>query len=349
MTLAASASLRLKQRAIASAQPLSAYLELTYRCPLRCAFCYNPRRRDRAPLTSAEWGAVLDELRRLGTLTVTLTGGEPLARADFFEIAESVRARAFALVVFTSGALVDEDAADRLARLDPVGVELTLHGARAATHDHATGTRGSFAGLQAAIARLQARKLRVRLKTPVTPGNADELEAMADIAAGLGVPYQLDPTLSSRQGSSRARPCAVSVEGLEKTYRLTAERGQLPRVVRLAGGVNCGLGRSTLAIDPEGEVYPCLQWRERSLGNVRAQRLSELWPSSLVREQAARVARSANDMLLAEGSPLARFPYCPAVAWQRTGDALRPDRTQQLQARVAERVRRAHGGAGVTR
>jgi MoaA/NifB/PqqE/SkfB family radical SAM enzyme len=300
---AATASARLKQRAVALAQPLSAYLELTYRCPWRCPFCYNPRRSDLVPLVAEEWSAVLDELRRLGTLAVILTGGEPLARPDFFEIAETARARAFALVVFTNGVLVDDQAADRLARLDPVAVELTLHGACAASHDRATGTPGSFEALQAAIARLLARKLRIRLKTPVTTTNVGELEAMVDFAARLGVPYQLDPTITARQGSRRrSRLCSVSAEGLEKTSRLTAERGRLPRAERVAGGVNCGLGRSTLAISPEGDV-----------------------------------------------SPLARFPYYPAVALERTGDALRPDGTQQMQARIANRVRRAQDAAGAAR
>lgn len=333
------ASLRLKQRALALAQPLSAYLELTYRCPWRCPFCYNPRRTEQAPLATAEWSAVLDELRQLGTLTVILTGGEPLARSDFFEIATAARARAFALVVFTNGALVDDEAAERLACLEPLAVELTLHGVSAATHDRATGTPGSHAVLQAAIKRLLARKLRLRLKTPVTTSNLGEIQAMADFVAGLGIPYQLDPTISGRQGSGdRAEPYWLSAEGLEAMYRLTAERGCLPRANRVLGGVNCGLGRSTLAISPEGEVYPCLQWRERSLGNVRAQRLSELWSSSPVRKEAAALGRSVNDMLVTEGSPLARFPYCPAVALQRTGDALRPDSAQRMQARIAENV-----------
>src|SRR5947207_1591546 len=131
---------RYKRNALALAQPLSAYLELTYRCNWRCVFCYNPRHFDRAGLSAAEWIAVLDELRRLGTLTITLTGGEPLAHPEFFEIATAARERAFAIRVFTNGALIDEAAADHLARLDPLVVELSLHGASAATHDAATGT-----------------------------------------------------------------------------------------------------------------------------------------------------------------------------------------------------------------
>jgi MoaA/NifB/PqqE/SkfB family radical SAM enzyme len=81
----------LKQRALDRAQPLGAHLELTYRCTWRCVFCYNPRHHDPRGLTGAEWVAVLDELRALGTLSVTLTGGDPLTRPDFFEIAAAAR------------------------------------------------------------------------------------------------------------------------------------------------------------------------------------------------------------------------------------------------------------------
>ena len=46
----AEAWLRLKRRAVQLAQPLTAYLELTYRCNWRCVFCYNPRHGDLQPL-----------------------------------------------------------------------------------------------------------------------------------------------------------------------------------------------------------------------------------------------------------------------------------------------------------
>src|SRR5438105_11377254 len=99
--------LRAKQHALANAQPLNVHLELTYRCNWRCVFCYNPRHHDLRALTTAEWLTVLDDLRVLGTLTIALTGGEPLTRPDFFDIAAAVRARAFALRIFTNGALLD--------------------------------------------------------------------------------------------------------------------------------------------------------------------------------------------------------------------------------------------------
>ncbi len=130
MSLAWTPSARLKQIAFERAQPLSASLELTYRCNWRCVFCYNPRHHDLRGLSTARWLSLLDELRALGTLYVALTGGEPLSHPEFLTIARGVRERAFALRILTNGALVTEALAGEIARLLPMAVELSLHGAR---------------------------------------------------------------------------------------------------------------------------------------------------------------------------------------------------------------------------
>jgi MoaA/NifB/PqqE/SkfB family radical SAM enzyme len=115
--------------------------------------------------------------------------------------------------------------------------------------------------------------------------------------------------------------------------------GQLPQEERAAGGTNCGLGRTTIAVDPEGNVFPCLQWRRAPLGNVRETPLRAMWAGSEERLAAAAVARAANDRMVEAGPALASFPFCPALALQRTGDPLRPDASHLEQAEAAERVR----------
>ncbi len=333
-------SLALKMRALERAQPLSAHLELTYACTWRCVFCYNPRHHDRSPLLIQDWTRVLDDLRTLGTLNVTLTGGEPLAHPHFLEIARSVRERAFTLRVLTNGVLVTEPLADAIATLRPLSVEMSIHGARAETHDHATGTPGSFDALFAALERLKRRGVPLVLKTVLTRMNEAELDDMIALVAQHGVPHRVDSTLTPRDDGNRG-PLAfrASPETVERLYRRLAAIGQLPEAERRTGGTNCGLGRVTVAVDPEGNVYPCLQWRHSSLGNVRMTRLAELWRGSPVREEAARVAREANDRLAAAAPALARFPFCPALAQQRSGDPLALDGQHRLEAELAERVR----------
>ncbi|HSD66634.1 MAG TPA: radical SAM protein [Vicinamibacteria bacterium] len=340
MALAWTPSARLKQAALERAQPLSASLELTYRCNWRCVFCYNPRHRDRRGLAGAEWLAVLDGLRTLGTLYVALTGGEPLAHPEFLAIARGVRERAFVLRILTNGALVTEALADEIAALRPLSVELSVHGATAATHDRATATSGSFDAMLRGVDRLLARRVGVVLKTPLTRLNEAEMGGLRRIADERGVPWRIDPVLTPRDDGD-AGPLAyrASAESIGRVFRELAALGQLPREERAKGGTNCGLGRTTVAIDPEGGVFPCLQWRRAPLGNVRETPIAEMWAGSAERLAAASVARAANDRLVEEGGALASFPFCPALALQRTGDPLRPDESHRDQAALAERVR----------
>jgi MoaA/NifB/PqqE/SkfB family radical SAM enzyme len=333
-------SARLKRIALERAQPLSASLELTYRCNWRCVFCYNPRHHDRRGLTTQRWLGLLDELRELGTLYVALTGGEPLTHPAFLAIARGVRERALALRVLTNGALVTEALAAELAALRPMAVELSLHGACAETHDRATATPGSFEAMLRGLDRLLRERVAVVLKSPLTRLNQDEMEGMQRIAAERGVPLRLDAAITPRDDGDpaplafRASPAAV-----ERMFRALAAQGRLPQEERAAGGLNCGLGRTTLAIDPEGNLFPCLQWRRAPLGNVRETPLRTLWRESEERALAAAAAGAANDRMLAAGGALAAFPFCPALAQQRTGDALRPDQDHVEQAQAAARVR----------
>jgi MoaA/NifB/PqqE/SkfB family radical SAM enzyme len=328
-----------KRRAVELAQPLSAHLELTYACNWRCVFCYNPRHHDLGRMGGSEWLAVLDELRVLGSLYVTLTGGECLTHPDFLEIARGVRERAMALRVLTNGALLDDALADELAGLH-ASVEMSIHGARAETHDRATARPGSFAAMIAAAQRLRSLGVEVLLKTPLTSINEDEIAELVALVEGLGLPYRIDATLTPRDDGDRSPLAfAASAAGLERAMRLSLARGHLPRTERDRGGVNCGTGRITLTVDPEGNVYPCMQWRKSSLGNVRLVPLRELWRTSPVREEAAATAHAANEAMLDHAGALATFPFCPALAFQRTGDALTPDPSHVFQAELAARLR----------
>jgi MoaA/NifB/PqqE/SkfB family radical SAM enzyme len=333
---------RLKQRALARAQPLAAYLELTYRCNWRCVFCYNPRHADRRGLSLAQWVEVLDDLRALGTLSVTLTGGEPLTHPDFLAIARAAGHRRFAIRVFTNGTLVSEEMADAIAALRPLAVEMSLHGATAETHERATGAPGSFAAMLRGLDRLSRRRVPLLLKSLVTSLNEHELDGMIALAAQRGVPHQLDATVTPRDdGDPSPLGYRPSREGVRRMYERVGEQGLLPRSDRAPGAANCGLGRVTVAVDPEGEVYPCLQWRHTSLGNVRLTRLRELWPPSPARREAADVAVAANDRMLTRGRALAAMPFCPALAAQRTGSPLDAGEEHAAHAEIVDGLRTA--------
>src|SRR5689334_13166160 len=85
--------------------PLWLLLELTYRCPLHCAFCYNPLdfANSTSELTTDEWLKVLREARQLGAVQLGLSGGEPLTRDDLEIIVAEAHHLGFYTNLVTSG------------------------------------------------------------------------------------------------------------------------------------------------------------------------------------------------------------------------------------------------------
>lgn len=95
-------------------------LELTNRCNLRCNHCCM----DAMPVTESdelstrEWKDVVDKLVGLSIQYVTITGGEPLVRKDFFEISEYVKARLnVPLLLMSNATLITEENAPKLLEL----------------------------------------------------------------------------------------------------------------------------------------------------------------------------------------------------------------------------------------
>jgi MoaA/NifB/PqqE/SkfB family radical SAM enzyme len=336
------AFVRFKRRALALAVPLAVHLELTYDCCWRCLFCGVRHWHGQAsPLGVDEWLSVFDGLRSLGTLALTFTGGDPLDHPEFFRLAQAARERAFAVRIFTNGAHVDDVTAERLADLRPWGVELSLHGATADVHDAATRRHGSFEQLWKAVEALSARGLPVVLKTLLTTLNAAQLDEIVALAAARRVPLRIDPTVAPcDDGDAGPLQYAAPLEAVERLMHHLAVEGRIPTVLeRPTDELNCGLGRSTLTIDPFGNVFPCMLWRSQALGNVRQSPLAEIWSRSPARREVSDVALRANRALREIGGPLSRYPFCPALALRLTGDPLQPDPSFIRNAHAAEAAR----------
>ena len=123
----------------------SALVELTYRCNLDCFFCYNDLGLQGEPLRTEQYFRFFEELRDLQVLNLTLSGGEPLAHPDFLRLGARARELGFVVRVKSNGHALRGEMARRVRdEIDPFLIEVSLHGATAATHDRQTRVPGSF-------------------------------------------------------------------------------------------------------------------------------------------------------------------------------------------------------------
>ncbi|MBI5648865.1 MAG: radical SAM protein [Chloroflexi bacterium] len=298
--------------------------ELTYRCNATCAHCYLdvlPPHADPGELTTAEANHLLDQIAALGALHVTFSGGEILVRRDFFEIAEHARRKRLAVRLMTNGILITPPVADRIAALHPTAVEISLYGADAATHDAITRHPRSFELTLRAFHLLRARGVRLVMKTPLMRENIRQLHALRERATDAGAIFQSDATITAKD-TGDATPLKHRLTYADLVEFLRAEINAHDPASRGESARACGIGLSSMMIDPYGNVFPCVQTRI-SAGNVRTQSLKKIWGASPVLREMRALTWSALPICRAcKLKPLC--PRCHGIARAESGDLRAP-------------------------
>lgn len=275
---------------------LSVHWELTHRCNEHCRHCFLPVTGPadfaaRGELTTGEALHLIDQVAALGALSITFSGGEPLLRPDFFTLAAYARRRGLGLRIYTNGTLLAAPThvgwIDALAALHPLAVEISLYGATPAVHEAITGIKGSWAATVAALRRLHAAGVRTVCKTPLMAANAAELPAVWALALSLGARFQADPLITAGVDGPWSTPAArraplaarMTAAQLANALRILASHQAAPGEdpgATAAGPVLCTIGRSALAVDPTGTVFPCVEVR-RAVGSIRTAPLAAIW------------------------------------------------------------------------
>jgi radical SAM protein with 4Fe4S-binding SPASM domain len=274
-------SAALHRRARGQRLPINGTIEVTHRCPLACAHCYNnlpvgdvdARQRE---LSFDELCRIIDEIAEAGGLWLLFTGGEIFARKDFLEIYKHAKSRGFLITLFTNGTQITEAIADTLVEWPPFAIEITLYGRTRETYERLTGVPGSFDRCMRGIRVLKERGLPLALKTVAVTINRHEIDDMQRFAEDeLGVTFKFDGMINARIDCShsplevRLTPSEMVQLDIEDPRRaeewakLALKHGPTPAPVPTAAApagdvYHCGGGVSAFAVDPEGKMSICV-------------------------------------------------------------------------------------------
>ncbi|MBV8201033.1 MAG: radical SAM protein [Acidobacteria bacterium] len=351
----------------------SVLVELTYRCNLDCFFCYNDLGLRGRPLTLEQYYELFADLRELQVLNLTLSGGEPLAHPDFLRLGARARELGFVVRIKSNGHALRGAMARRIRdEIDPFLVEVSLHGATAAVHDRQTREPGSFERLLVNLREMRGLGLRVKLNSTLTAWNEHEIEATMALADRLDLPLQIDPEVTSRDdGDREPQTISPSRAGVRRLYELLAERaaaarareagqeasaagtsGALPvQVMRLADDglapaaaeKHCGAGSAGIAVDPYGNVYPCVQWR-RPVGNLHEQSIRDIWVGSSGLADVRALAVAAKQVVDGFGAAGQLLNFCPGNAAAWSGDPLQVYPAALSRMELAQQAQQGRAG-----
>jgi len=287
---------------------------LTRRCNLRCRHCYTSSADVEFPgeLTHEQAMAVLEDLGAFGIPALILSGGEPLARRDVFEIAGRAREMGMYLALSTNGTQVIGETADKVAAIgfDYVGISLDGIGG---TNDWFRGRIGAFDEAVEGIRACKARGIKVGVRFTITSDNAHQLPELLSFIDREGVDkFYLSHLVYAGRGDKHRgedagmkqarramdllidRAWVAAAEDMpldivtgnndaDAVYflRWAERRFDAGKVANLRahleawGGNSSGVGVAN--IDPQGKVHPDTYWSDYTIGNVKEAPFSRLW------------------------------------------------------------------------
>ena len=184
-------------RALSLGIPFSLHLDVTYRCNERCVHCYLDHD-DHGEMTTDEIKRVLYQAASAGTLILTLSGGEPFLRKDFFDILAYARSLMFSVKIKTNGLLIGAEQAQRLRELHVGEVQISIYSHRPEVHDGITKVRGSLERSLNAIRFLRSQGLTTVIACPLMRANIADYPEVQALAAELGVAFTMDPTITPK-------------------------------------------------------------------------------------------------------------------------------------------------------
>jgi len=250
------------------------WLELTSQCNNRCLHCYAtcaPDAVDNSRMPHERWLSIIAEARQAGATAIQLIGGEPLLYPQWRELVIKAQSEGYEFIeVFTNATLVDDDCIDFFKQHN-VNIATTIYADNAEIHDKVTQNPGSFEQTYAAVKKIRAANIPLRIASIIMKANEQEVDNIMKLCEQFGVesdpPDVVRPT--GRGDDQDLLPANYVKPPIKPPFYTDAATFSKAHQYH-----SCLAGK--IAITPNGDVIPCIFARHQICGNVLSAPLAEV-------------------------------------------------------------------------
>jgi len=321
-------------------RPFGLLAELTYRCPLACAYCSNPLELAAYDdeMSTAEWQRVFTEAAEMGVLQCHLSGGEPLLRRDLVDLVRTAAELGMYTNLVTSAIGLSRSRAEGLKEAGLDHVQVSVQADEPATSDR-------IAGIPSFERKLKAAAVVKDLGWPLTVNVVLHRQNIDRVAEIIALVEELDADrieLANTQyygwawrNRTALLPSREQLAGAEEIVRAARERltGRMEVVHVLPDYYSeypkpCmgGWAARQLTVAPNGDALPCPAAQTLPLprASVREYSLEKIWDESPM-FTAFRGTDWMQDPCRTCDRRELDFGGCRCQAFQLTGDPARAD------------------------
>ncbi|MEG6586662.1 putative heme d1 biosynthesis radical SAM protein NirJ1 [Dendrosporobacter sp. 1207_IL3150] len=289
----------------------------TKTCNLKCRHCYmdSDAQKYHGELTTDEAKKFIDDLAEFKVPVLLFSGGEPLIREDFFELATHAAAKGIRPTLSTNGTLITPEVARKIKEIGVGYVGISLDGLRD-VNDKFRGKEGAFQAAMQGIQNCVAVGQRVGLRFTINRHNIQELDNIFDfieaenidrvcfyhlVYSGRGNQMmdedvtpaesrQAMDTIIRRARDFEERGLAKEIltvdnhcDGVYMYLKALQENNQeladrIKSLISMNGGNRSGIAFAE--VDPNGYVHPDQFTQHHTFGNVRERKFGDIWTDS---------------------------------------------------------------------
>jgi radical SAM protein with 4Fe4S-binding SPASM domain len=274
--------------------PVLSEIAVTYRCNLRCEFCYVGDH-DYEELNTSDMKRVIYKIYHEAKVpSVSFTGGEPLLRTDIVELVSYASDIGLWTNLITNATLLDNNRVQVLKQSGLSSAQVSIEGPEPQLHDRITGKPGAFDATIEGIELFQKAGIPVHTNTTISRHNIDYALDIVSLAKKMGL-SRLSMNLLIPCGSAlKKRDIWVSYSEIgDRILQLKHHAANLelkflwysPLPMCKFNPIAYGLGNKScaaitglLSIDPMGNIIPCSSWR-KPVGSLLRHDFLDVWRS----------------------------------------------------------------------
>jgi radical SAM protein with 4Fe4S-binding SPASM domain len=279
--------------------PPSIFWEITSRCNLLCRHCVvaSSDTASSGELSTERALELIDEWAHAGVRDITFSGGEPLLRKDFFDLASAAKQQNLELSLATNGTLITPSVARTLKNL-AIDVQISLDGSTPDVYGRVRGNAERFDDVIAGIRNLLDEAVNLTIGTVLTRNNVDDIDSILEFVEKTGVPsFRIIPFIPSGRGRENL-DLELDPREMKKVYAKLREKRFISSVnilpfefectfsapsaepVDPSRPNECGGAIHYCTVTPTGEVLPCHYFEGVVTDSVQNRPFMEVWQKS---------------------------------------------------------------------
>ncbi|KZL88936.1 radical SAM protein [Clostridium magnum] len=267
----------------------SLHIEIANECNERCLHCYIPHELKTKVIDSSLFYRIVEEGRNLDIINVTLSGGEPLLHKDFILFLRRCRELDLSVNVLSNLTLLTDEILSEIVKNPLLCVQTSIYSMNPEVHDSITKMKGSLEKTKAGVLKLLELGIPVQISCPIMKQNKESFVDVINWGNDYNITVATDFVIFASYDHTNCNLVnRLSLEEVREAFssQLTKDYADYlydssKEKYALNGDDSiCSICRYYLCVSAEGNVFPCVGWQTKKLGNLFENSIKEIWGNS---------------------------------------------------------------------